>query len=85
MTIPDFLGFTLVTALLAGFLWALVDLFAKIQKQPRRPLSVLRLTSYPFVPDDELLAQAREVESTGGTGGLRLSPVPVKARKQAYR
>ena len=81
MTIPDFLGFTLVTSLLAGFLWALVDLQVKIHRQPRRPLSVLRLTSYPFVPDDELLEQARQEAGDG----LRLSPVPVKARKQAYR
>mgnify|MGYP001598019396 CR=1 FL=1 len=81
MTIPDFLGYTLVASLLAGFLWALVDLQVKIHRQPRRPLSVLRLTSYPFVPDDELLEQARQEAGDG----LRLSPVPVKARKQAYR
>lgn len=81
MTFPDFLGFTLVTSLLAGFLWALADLLVKIHRQPRRPLSVLRLTSYPFVPDDELLEQARQEAGDG----LRLSPVPVEARKQAYR
>jgi len=81
MTLLDFLGNTLVALLLGGFCWALVDLFAKIARQHVRPLSVLRLTSYPFVPDDELLEQAREEAADG----LRLSPVPVETRNQAYR
>ena len=85
MTISDFLGYAIVTLLLGGHLWGLVDLFVKIQKQPRRPINLLRLSPYPFVPDEELLSQAREGESTGGTGGLRLSPVPVETRNQALR
>lgn len=85
MSISDFFGYAIVTLLLGGHLWGLVDLFAKIQKQPRRPINLLRLSPYPFVPDELLLPQAREGESTGGSGGLRLSPVPVETRNQALR
>ncbi|MGH2621961.1 MAG: hypothetical protein ACRDHG_15525 [Anaerolineales bacterium] len=85
MTFTDLLGYGLVTLLLVGHLWGLVDLFARIQKQPRRPINVLRLSPYPFVPDDESPAQPRGGESTGGTGGLRLSPVPVETRNQVVR
>jgi hypothetical protein len=66
-------------------LWGLVDLFVRIQKQPRRPINLLRLSPYPFVPDDEVRAQVAAGESTGGPGGLRLSPVPVETRNQALR
>jgi hypothetical protein len=85
MSISDFFGYAIVTLLLGGHLWGLVDLFAKIQKQPRRPINLLRLSPYPFVPDEQPLPQTREGESTGGSGGLRLSPVPVETRNQALR
>ena len=85
MTISDLLGYTFVTLLLGGHLWGLVDLFVKVQKQPHRPINVLRMSSYPFVPDDEPLPQGRKGKSTGGTGGLRFSPVPVETRNQALR
>lgn len=85
MNISDLLGISFVTLLIGGHLWGLVDLFAKIRKQSRRPINVLRLSPYPFVPDAELVAQAPAGESTGGTGGLRLSPVPVETRSQALR
>ena len=85
MTIFDLLGYAFIALLVGGHLWGLVDLFVRIQKQPRQPINLLRLSPYPFVPDEEPLPQAREGESAGGTGGLRLSPVPVETRNQALR
>ena len=85
MTIYDLLGFTFVALLLGGHLWGLVDLSAKIRKQPRKPINVLRLSPYPFVPDEKLVTSVPAGESTGGPGGLRLSPVPVETRNQALR
>ncbi len=83
MTFTDLLGYGLVTLLLGGHLWGLIDLFARIQKQPRRPIDILRLSPYPLVPEDETPAEPRERKPTGGSGGLRLSPVPVETRNQA--
>ena len=74
------LGVTIYALLLAGFGWALIDLLIRIHKQPKRPLSVLRLTSYPFVPDDETLAAMREEEPSSG----HLQPIPVRVRSD-YR
>jgi len=85
MTISDLLGYAFIALLLGGLLWGLVDLIVRIHKQPRRPINVLRMSSYPFVPDDELLPQTRKGKSTGGTGGLRLSPVPVEIRNHFLR
>jgi hypothetical protein len=85
MTISDLLGYAFVALLLGGHLWGLLDLSAKIRKQPRTPLNLLRLSSYPFVPDEKLVEQVPAGESMGGPGGLRLSPVPVETRNQALR
>lgn len=74
----DVMGYSLCAFLLGGMAWALVDLFAKIRKQPKRPLDVLRMTSYPFVPDDEILHAWCQPEPAPAPRGLRLSPVPVK-------
>ena len=74
------IGIAFYALLLAGFGWALVDLLIKIHKQPKRPLSVLRLTSYPFVPDDDTLEAMREEDQSSG----RLQPVPVRVRSD-YR
>lgn len=71
------LGVTIYTLLIAGFGWALIDLLIRIHKQPKRPLSMLRMTSYPFVPDDEILEAMREKERSPGK--LQPSPVPVRS------
>ena len=73
------LGYAVYAVLIAGFGWALVDLFIQIHKQPKRPLSMLRMTSYPFVPDDETLEQMREEEEEDRRDGkLQPSPIPVR-------
>jgi len=74
------LGYAVYAVLIAGFGWALVDMLIQIHKQPRRPLSVLRLTSYPFVPDDETLEAMRDEEPISG----KLQPIPVRVRSN-YR
>lgn len=74
----DVLGYSLCAFLLGGLTWALVDLLTKIRRQPKRPLDMLRMTSYPFVPDDEILHAALEPEAAPAPRGLRLSPVPVE-------
>jgi hypothetical protein len=81
----DVLGYSLCAFLLGGLGWALVDLFARIRRQPKRPLDMLRMTSYPFVPDDEILQAALEPESTPVPRGLRLSPVMVERQRQLRR
>lgn len=85
MTLPELLGYTFSTLMLGGLLWGLIDLLSRIQKQPRQPMNILRMSPYPFVPDDESLAQPRQGKTSGGTGGLRLSPVPVETRNQVLR
>ncbi|GMR09203.1 MAG: hypothetical protein BMS9Abin28_0021 [Anaerolineae bacterium] len=70
------LGYAIYSLLIAGFVWGLVDMLVQIHKQPKRPLSVLRLTSYPFVPDDETLQVMREKQRPDGK--LEPSPVPVR-------
>ncbi len=71
------LGIALYALLIAGFSWALIDLLIRIHKQPKRPLSILRMTSYPFVPDDETLQAIHEKQ--GPDGKLQPSPVPVRS------
>ncbi len=71
------LGVTIYALLIAGFGWALMDLLIRIHKQPKRPLNLLRMTSYPFVPDDETLQAMREKQEHGGK--LQPSPVPVRS------
>ena len=73
----EILGMLLSALLMAGFGWALIDLLIRIHKQPKRPLSILRMTSYPFVPDDETLQAMREKQEPGGK--LQPSPVPVRS------
>jgi hypothetical protein len=75
----EILGYAVYGVLIAGFGWALVDLLIRIHKQPKRPLSMLRMTSYPFVPDDEILERMREKEDERKTGKLQPSPVPVRS------
>ena len=71
------LGIAFYALLIAGFGWALIDLLIRIHKQPKRPLSILRMTSYPFVPDDETLQAMRDKQEHGGK--LQPSPVPVRS------
>ena len=71
------IGVTTYALLIAGFGWALVDLLIRILKQPRRPFILLRMTSYPFVPDDETLQAMCEKQEHGGK--LQPSPVPVRS------
>ncbi len=85
MGFNDLLGVSFVTLIVGGHLWGLVDLFAKVRKQARKPINVLRMSPYPFVPDEKLVAPVGAGESTGGSGGLRLSPVPVETRNQVLR
>ncbi len=73
------LGVTVYALLIASFGWALIDLLIQIHKQPRRPLSTLRLSSYPFVPDDETLEAMRREQEGSGAGKLQPVPVPVKS------
>ena len=73
----EILGIAFSALLMAGFGWALIDLLIKIHKQPKRPLKMLRMTSYPFVPDDEILEAMREKERSHGK--LQPSPVPVRS------
>ena len=72
------LGVAIYALLIAGFGWALIDLLIRIHKQPKRPLNLLRMTSYPFVPDDETLQAMREKQ--GPDGKLQPSPVPVRSK-----
>ena len=81
----DFIGYSVYAFLLGGFGWALIDFFATIRRQPKRPLDMLRMTSYPFVPCDEILHAALEPEAAPAPRGLRLSPVPVERQSQFRR
>ncbi len=74
----EILGIALYALLIAGFGWALIDMLIKIHKQPKRPLSTLRLSSYPFVPDDETLEAMRQEQGDAGSGKLQAVPIPVK-------
>jgi hypothetical protein len=84
MSPTDVLGQAIAGLLLAGFVWALIDLLVKIHRQPKRKFDFLRLTSYPFVPDDEILEEMlkkEQEESSGGfRGGLPLKPLTVKVK-----
>lgn len=78
MTITDILGYALVSILLAGFGWALIDLLVRIAKQRKRESNgdILPLLPYPFLPP-------RENENRPGlkrAGRLALQPVRVKNR-----
>ncbi|MFQ5942283.1 MAG: hypothetical protein ACE5JF_01895 [Anaerolineales bacterium] len=75
----EILGYVVYGVLIAGFGWALVDLLIKIHKQPKRPLNMLRMTSYPFIPDDEILERMREETEERSAGKLQPSPVPVNS------
>ena len=85
MTWGDVAGYSLCAFLLAGLVWALVDLFAKIRRQSKRPLDMLRMTSYPFVPDDEILHAWSDPAPAPAPSGLRLSPVMVERQRQLRR
>ncbi len=74
------LGIAFNALLIAGFGWALIDMLIKIHKQPKRSLSVLRMSSYPFVPDDETLEAMRQEQVETG----KLQPVPIPVDK-TYR
>ena len=80
MGLENILGYAVYSVLIAAFVWALVDMLIRIHKQPKRSLSVLRLTSYPFVPDYDTLEAMREEDQSSG----RLQPVPVRVRSD-YR
>ena len=79
MTLGDILGYVLVSILLAGFGWALIDLLVRIAKQPKRESNgdILPLLPYPFLPP-------RDSEKKPGLkqpGRLALQPVRVKNRR----
>ena len=74
----EILGIAFYALLMAGFGWAMIDMFIRIHKQPKRPLKVLRMSSYPFVPDDETLEAMRQEQEDPGSGKLQPIPVPVK-------
>ena len=78
----EILGIAFYGLLMAGFGWALIDMLIKIHKQPKRPLSTLRLSSYPFVPDDETLEAMRQEQEDSGSGKLQPVPVPIE---KSYR
>jgi hypothetical protein len=78
MTAADFIGNAIAAFLVGGFSYALVDLFVRIVRQPKQPFNMLKLSSYPLVPDDE----QSEMSPEEGTDGLRLSPVPIKSDQQ---
>jgi hypothetical protein len=73
------LGIAFYAILIAGFGWAMIDLLVNIHKQPKRPLKVLRMSSYPFVPDDETLEAMRQEQSDPGSG--KLQPIPVRVER----
>jgi hypothetical protein len=75
----EIIGIAFYVLLMAGFGWAMIDLLVNIHKQPKRPLKVLRMSSYPFVPDDETLEAMRQEQSDPGSGKLQPVPVPVKS------
>ena len=75
----EILGITFYALLIAGFGWAAIDLLVNIHKQPKRPLKVLRMSSYPFVPDDETLEAMRQEQGDAGSGKLQPVPVPIKS------
>ena len=75
----EIIGIAFYVLLMAGFGWAMIDLLVNIHKQPKRPLKVLRMSSYPFVPDDETLEAMRQEQSDPGSGKLQPAPVPVKS------
>ncbi len=78
----EILGIAFYALLIAGFGWAAIDLLINIHKQPKRPLKVLRMSSYPFVPDDETLDAMRQEQSDSGSG--KLQPIPVRVKRD-YR
>ncbi len=78
----EILAIAFYALLIAGFSWALIDLLIRIHKEPKRPLNILRMTSYPFVPDDETLEAMRQEQSDAGSG--KLQPVPVRVKRD-YR
>jgi len=78
----EILGIAFYVLLIAGFGWAAIDLLVNIHKQPKRPLKVLRMSSYPFVPDDETLEAMRQEQSDPGSG--KLQPIPVRVKRD-YR
>ena len=74
----EILGIAFYALLIAGFGWAAIDLLVNIHKHPKRHLKVLRMSSYPFVPDDETLEAMRQEQGDAGSGKLQPVPVPVK-------
>lgn len=77
MTPTDFIGIAISALLIAGFGWALLDLGSRIVKQPKRPFNMLKLSSYPLVPDKAGKDRPRHERRDG----LQLQPVPVKIER----
>lgn len=74
MTAAELFGNLVGALLVGGFSYALVDLFARIVRQPKRPFNMLQLSSYPLVPEDEQAETSDHQQSDG----MRLSPVPIR-------
>lgn len=74
MTPIDIIGITISTLLIGGFGWALIDLGSRIVKQPKQPFNMLKLSSYPLVPDEA----TREHPRNQRRDDLQLQPVPVE-------
>lgn len=78
MTPNDFIGIALSALLLCGFGGALLDLGSRIVKQEKQPFNVLKLSSYPLVPDDAEAPEARRERRDGP----QLQPVPIEVKRR---
>jgi len=81
MALGDVLGYGVITLLLGGLGWGLVDLMIRIAKEPKRKSSagIFPLLPFPFMPPAK--SHAREPRERR-SGQLELQPVPVKHRRQ---
>lgn len=81
MALGDVLGYGVITLLLGGLAWGLIDLLVRIAKEPKRKsrTGIFPLLPFPFVPWGEPNDKAPRIR---GNGQLALQPVPVKHRGQ---
>lgn len=78
MTPTNLIGIAISTLLITGFGWALIDLGARIVKQRKQPFDLLKLSSYPLVPDEP----AGEHPGHPHRDGLKLRPVPIEVERR---
>lgn len=77
MTPTNLIGIAISALLVTGFGWALIDLGSRIVKQPKQPLNLLKLSSYPLVPDEPAGDHPRHERRDG----MQLRPVPIKVER----